>query len=196
MTKEIRVKATAYGHSFSVLVPRRIVPDHQRDEVLEVSIVRAESRVGYQLYTRHLPGYKRAYLDLYQIKPRKQEEFVIKSVRLYDVHTFFSEYNAGKPLGLENTSLLIKVREPIIEADGLKVPLLDVSMRTYQGMAVIDGMIESLGQFKIQKTVNGFEVRLGDHSPVSSIHAGERGLLLEYRRTLHDNQPHLRVGKN
>jgi len=194
--KEIRVKATAYGHSFAALVPRRIVPDHQRDEVLEVSIMRAESRVGYQLYTRHLPGYKRAYLDLYQIKPQKQEEFVIKSVRLYDVQMFFSDYNTVKPLGLENTSLLIEGGEPTFEADGLKVPLLEVSMRTYQGIAVIDCMIESLGNVKIQKTVGAFEVRLGDHSSISSIHAGERGLLLAYRRTLHDHHPHLRIAKD
>jgi hypothetical protein len=169
MKEETRVKATAYGHSFAALVPKRMIPDHQRDDVLEVSVIREEPKVECKLYTTHLPGYKRAYLDLYQLQPRKGEEFALESVKIYDLQTFFSEYNAGKPSNLGNTSLLTEDGETIIQVDGLKMPLIRVSMRTYQGIVVVDCVIEGLGQIKFQKTVDGFEVRLGDHSPVSSI---------------------------
>src|ERR1700722_19650228 len=65
----VPVHATPHGHSFAVLVPKRVIPSHAREDVLEVWVERALDKRNVLLYTTHLPGYKKAYLDVFQLKP-------------------------------------------------------------------------------------------------------------------------------
>jgi hypothetical protein len=188
------VLVTKYGHSFALLVPERVIPVHQRDDVIQVKVARASEPVKeFTLYTRHLPGYKRAYLDVFQLKPKAEEKFWIMSARIYSAEEFVSGYNAGKPLGLDNTELVWGAHGFGMKVDNIEVQLNEANFRTYQGMVILNCEIGTAGAIKIQKKVDGFEVRLKDHSPVTSITLVAAGVMLTYSRTNHDSYPHSRM---
>ena len=189
---DVAARATPYGHTFALLVPRAVIPEHEREDVIEVKFRRkSQPTREYVLYTTHKPGYKRAYLDLFQVAPTQGEEFVIGEVGKYQEKRFAAEYNAAKPKGLENTELLYdgKFRMKVDEKD---VELSAVRLRTHQGQMILDAEMGGAGPVKIAKSLDGFAVRLRDHSPVTAIRMKSGGIVLTYARTNHDPYPHRR----
>jgi hypothetical protein len=189
-----RFHAVKYGHSVALLVPREMIPVHRdRNDVLEVKVARAE-RIGeeFLLYTTHLPGFKRAYLDLARAKATHAEEFLILAVRLYNQGDFVSDFNVHRPIGFMNTALQGSSMRSML-VDGITVPLKEPGLRTYQGQAVLDFELGDAGPIKITKNVDGFKIRLGDHSLVTSLKKHGGGLLLTYSRTDRDPYPHIRA---
>ncbi len=185
-------RAVKYGHSCALLVPASMIPVHQkRDDVVAVTIARASEQTReFVLYTTHLPGYRAAYLDLFQLGAKYQGEFRILAVRLYSEEEFPREYNVAKPKGLENTELVWK-GQFAMRVDGAEIPLREAKFRTYQGMVVLDAEVTGARAIKIQKKIDSFEVRLKDHSPVTSLTRLGPRFRLAYQRTGHDTYPHI-----
>lgn len=185
-------RAVKYGHTCALLVPQSLIPEHVREDVLEVKVARvAEPEKTYVLYTTHLPGYKRAYLDLFQLGASYREELTILSVRKYPAEQFASGYDAAKPKGLENTELLWNGRFAM-RVDGIRVELVGGRFRTYQGQVVLDAELGDGGLVKIAKSLEGFAMRLKDHSPVTSVRIRNGSIVMTYSRTDHDAYPHRR----
>jgi len=185
-------RATRYGHTFGLLVPESLIPEHERGDVLEVKVARvSEPAKEYALFTTHLPGYKRAYLDLFQLSASYREEFLIRSVRKYSVKEFMLGYNDVKSLRLENTELIWN-GNIAMNVEGRVVELADARFRTYGGEVILDAELGEAGAVKIAKSLGGFVVRLKDHSLVTSIRASGESLLVVYQRTDHDDHPHTR----
>src|SRR5439155_8787573 len=143
----------------------------------------------FVLYTTHLPGYQHAYLDLFQLGAKYQDELRILNVRLYSEEEFPTEYNGAKPKGLENTELAWKGKF-VMRVDGAEIQLREAKFRTYQGMVVLDAAVTGARAIKIQKKIDSFEVRLKDHSPVISLTRLGQRFRLGYQRTGHDTYPH------
>ena len=186
-------KATPYGHTYALLVPRAVIPEHEREDIIEVKVGRkSDLAMEYLLYTTHKPGYKRAYLDLFQLQPSQREEFVIREVGKYLEERFVAEYNIAKPEGLENTELVYADGRFQMKVDGREVEMREARLRTYQGQVILDAEIGSAGSVKVAKGLDGFVVRLKDHSPVTAIRLKSGGVVLTYARTDHDPYPHRR----
>jgi len=188
-------RASRYGHATALLIPLRLLPKHLgRNDVLEVRLFRIdEPTKPHQLYTTHKPGYARAYLDLAQLGANHGDQYEVSEVKLYRPPEFAAQYNDSKPEGLENTELIWGSEGFAMKADGVEVPMKKASFRTYQGMVVLDAEIGGAGAIKIQKKMDGFEVRLKDHSPVTGLRWQGGGLLLTYVRTGHEARPHTRT---
>ena len=185
--------AVSYGHSVALLVPAGMIPSHQKGDILEVTVARlAEPTIEYRLYTRHTPGYKRAYLDLHQIGASHGETFFIKTVHLYDIERFAIEYNEAKPLWLTNVQLLWEGKLKM-GVSGTELEFRGSKLRTYQGQAVLDCTLDRAGRIKIVKGPDGFGLRLGDHSVVQGIQVRGNSVWMAYSRSRHDRQPHLRL---
>ncbi|HEV2121131.1 MAG TPA: hypothetical protein VGS11_13645 [Candidatus Bathyarchaeia archaeon] len=188
------VKATKYGHSFAILIPKRIIPSHSRSDILEVKIARAsEPETQVTLYTTHLPGYRHAYLDLQPIDPVHGEAFWVRSVNIYAGPQFVADFDLMKPAGLENTELVWEKDQIAFLVDGEKLKLTGQRFRTYQGQVILDCGLGESGKVKIAKGIEGFRVRLADHSPVVSIAKYHGGIHLTYTRTEHDEYLHRRT---
>lgn len=145
-----------------------------------------------QLYTTHLPGYKRAYLDLFQLQAILGQEFVVKRVREYTIADLALDYNQNTPQGLEHSAISAD-SVPILRVGDYSVSLLDAKLRTYQGQVILDCKLGMAGKVKFVKQLKRFEVRLADHSPISSIETKRGSVLMTYRRTDHDEYPHRRI---
>ena len=105
-------KASTYMDSLALLVPERVIPEHDdRDDVFAVRLGR-ESKPGeeYTLYMTHLPGCDRAYLNIKQLDAEEGERFRIRSVDRFEEDDFARNYNDDRPKGLENTELSLEGR--------------------------------------------------------------------------------------
>jgi len=174
--------AVHYGHSTALLVPAQVIPRHRRTDVLEVVLARfAEPTIEYRLYTQHKPGYKRAYLDLHQLGASRGEKFLIKAVRVYGLEQFAIEFNEARPVWLDNVMLLwesYKIRVGEVDL-GLEKP----ELRTHQGQVVLEFNLGKAGRVKAVKVLEGFILRLEDHSIVQAIQIRGRSVWLVYSRS-------------
>jgi hypothetical protein len=190
----ILLKATKYGHSFALLVPLGMIPDHvKRYDVFEVVLSR-KSNPGrdFQLYMTHCPHYRHGYLNLFQLQASHAEQFWVKDVRKYDFGAFSSDYNANPPKELGNTRLTVD-DDPRMKVENYVVHLEEGKLRTYQGQVVLDCKLGAGGHVKIAKKLKMFSARLADHYPITSISIKAGGVLLTYQRTDHDRYPHRRI---
>ncbi len=188
------LRATGYGHTSALLIPERMIPSHdERSDLFEVRVARvSQPEREYPLYVTHKPGYERAYLNLYQLDPKSGEEFVAKPATIYSRGDFANQYNNSKPSGLENSQLIERNNRLYLRVGGSELPFAESKLRAYQGNAVLDGRIESIGEVKISKSLTGFDFRLKDHSRVTEFRTDE-GVVLGYQRTRHDPYLHRRV---
>jgi len=190
---ETPLRATKYMRTFALLIPKKIIPEHRRTDIIEVRIVRtAESSKEYLLYTTHRLGKNRAYLNLFQTNPSYGELFFVNGLRVYQPSSFVEDYNSAKPMGLENTALDFDEHVQMSVGDR-DVRVAYGGMRTYQGQAVMQLELGEAGPLKIAKSVEGFKMRLADHSPVTSFNEINGGVFLTYARTFHDRYLHRRT---
>lgn len=170
-----------------------MIPRHLRGDVLEATVARfAEPTLDYRLYTRHRPGYKRAYLDLQRLGAHNGEKYLIKVVRVFGHEQFAIEYNEGRPAWLENVRLLWEGSYKL-GVGGVELGLERPRLRTYQGQAVLDFVLGKAGGVKAVKDLGGFALRLEDHSIVQAIQVRGSSVWLTYTRTKHDARPHRRL---
>lgn len=191
-------KASAYMDSFALLVPERIIPEHDdRDDVFAVRLER-ELKPGeeYTLYMTHLPGYDRAYLNIKQLDAQEGEKFRIKSVDRFQEGSFAKNYNDDKPKGLENTELAWKDGRLTMKVDYAEFELKDLKLRAQEGKAVLDAKLndEEKNSVKIASGIDGMDFRFNkDHASVTSMREGKEGIIATYMRTHDDVPPHKRL---
>jgi hypothetical protein len=177
------LRATKYLEAgLALKIPTRAIPHHERDDILEVKVVRClEPQREFILYTKHNPGRKRADLDLYQFGAKYGEEFWVTSIRKHPIEEFPAEYNRMKPRGLENTELLWEdgLRMRVDEAElELKVR----AMRTYESRLFLDADLGNAGLLRFKKDLCGFSVRTKDRSLVQSLTTDGRNVLMMYKQ--------------
>ena len=190
-------KASTYMDSLALLVPERVIPEHDdRDDVFAVRLGR-ESKPGeeYTLYMTHLPGCDRAYLNIKQLDAEEGERFRIRSVDRFEEDDFARNYNDDRPKGLENTELAWKEGRLMMKVDHTELELKDWDLRAQEGKVVLDAKLndEEKNSVKITNGIGGTDFRLEkDHVIVTSMREGAEGILATYQRTQHDIPPHKR----
>jgi len=186
---EIRIlRPSKYMRSLAFLIPNSIIPRHKKSDILEVKFESyTEARTCNVLYTRQNPRSERAYLDLRQINPSPWERHLVGPVVVYPPSRFVNDYNKSKPVGLENTSLRFGEGRFTFSVDDKELAVANPTFRTYQGMVILDASIKDAGWVKIQKKLDGFEMRLRDHSRVLSMEMIGPDLLTTYARTTSDH---------
>lgn len=191
-------KASAYMDSFALLVPERIIPEHDdRDDVFAVRLER-ELKPGeeYTLYMTHLPGYDRAYLNIKQLDTQEGEKFRIKSVGRFQEGSFAKNYNDDKPKGLENTELAWKDGRLTMKVDHTELELKDWGLRAQEGKVVLDARLndEEKNAVKIAIGIKAADFRFArDHATVNSMTESKNGIIATYQRTQNDVPPHRRL---
>ncbi len=162
-------------------MPKRALPEHSKSDILEIKVARcAEPEKELSLYGRHQPGYKCARLDLNQIEVAYGEEFWVRSVGKYLPQKLASEYNLMKPIGLENTELILDGR-PCLRVDGTEVRLAVKRFRTFESKAILDVEFGSGGLIRVIRGLEGFNVKTRNHSQVYSMMTDGRQVLITYK---------------
>ncbi len=196
----VMVHAIRFNHSSVLYVPKRIIPNHERADVLEVKVCREGSDDtpkdrSHLLYALHNPAYRRALLSLFKLRPKPGERFVIQFVRKYGLNEFVDDYNGLKPMWLGNTRLLCTSTGLAVRVGELEVPLR-FNLSAYQGEAYLEASFpDSLGaRFRITKSVSSFRVTLKrEREPITSIDSDAGRLLIHYRNSHRPEQDHVRV---
>jgi hypothetical protein len=190
-TDDIIRNAAKYMESTALLIPESNIPEHMKNDVIEVRVAREkESWKEYTLYCRHTPGQAKAYLDLRQIGAEVGEEFKVKAVEVQRPESFVRGYNEKRPKGLENTGLLLEGNTLKIRVDEVAMSLEQPRFRSQQGNSILEARIAGEKAVKISKGLEGYTVRLGDHSQIVSMTRSEKFLTISYTRTGHDKHPH------
>jgi hypothetical protein len=190
----IRLPATRYQHtSLALQLPKRVIPEHARDDILEVIAARVDEpdRV-FALYTKHNPGRKRADVNLYKVGARHGEMFDVIALRRYEAPLIAEDYNSKEDRPLRNTRLRSEGGNLSLEVDGsLSVGLAKMRLRTYQSELIMEAELGDAGAVKLTKSLGGYCMRLRDTSVVQSITAVGGGMLLTYAHKT-DDHPHMR----
>ena len=195
-TSQAKLKAAKYNRSFALFVPSRIIPPHtSRSDLLEVKIARAkESAESFLLYTTHLTGYPRAYLDLHQLTVLRGEPFQVESVRRYGLEELVSDYNKARPSGLANCELALDGDGLQMVCAGAQVKADVLTTRAYQGQAIFNIGLAGACRIKLTKNVDGFTMRLAPFNEVvTSAKADEGGLIIGYRNRRDPRREHFRI---
>lgn len=196
-------RAIKFNRTSVLYVPRRIIPEHTRTDVLEVRICRVEAGNileghPYFLYAFHNPGYRRAFLSLFQLRPKAGESFAVLDVRKYGLTEFVNDYNASKPMGFEETELILQTNLKLtIRIGPLLVPLR-FDLGSYRGQVHLDASLTAnpYGQLRITKSLSSFRVSLKQgHRPITSIDSDSGRLLISYRSTHMPRKDHVRVSE-
>lgn len=193
-------RASTYMASLALIIPKAVIPEHElRGDVFEARISRASKPAReYTVYMTHKPGVKKAYLPIRHVGAKLGEEFFVRPPKKYEKADFARDYNEAKPKGLENTSLHWDGKRLALKVGESELELKDVTLRAQEGKAVLDATLndEDKNAVKIAKGVDGFDFRfVRDHAQVISIRETVEGLAIEYRRTQHDEFPHIRLMK-
>ena len=185
--------AVEYMRSTALLVPESKIPSHTRDDVIAVTVARErEGWDEHTLYCRHTPGQDKAYLNLRQLDAEFHEQFRIRRIEIYSIEAFADDYNTKRPVGLENTEMVVRREETFVRIEGKEIPLNTFALRAQEGKAVLDARLGD-SQIKIMNGVEGSMVRLGDHSRVTGMQIKRGDVVLSYQRTEHDPHPHQRA---
>jgi len=192
---DVAFKASGYGRSCAILIPERMIPDHhERRDVFEVTVARtSEPEKEYKLYLTHKPGYDRAYVDLFQLNPTRGEMFNAKPPKAFNLSSIVDAYNCMSSRGLENTRLVEQTGSLALKVESKSLRLDNPKLTVHQGRVVLNSELEEVGGTRLVKEIDGFRLRLKDHSLVTSIKIHEGGLGFEYRRTLSEPFPHIRL---
>ena len=195
MTRAIR-----FNRSSVLYVPKRIIPEHERADVLEVKIcgVREDDTLdkrSYLIYTLHNPSYRRAFLSLFQLRPRPGERFAILSVRKYGLKDFVDDYDRDKPAGLDNVGLLCTNCGLAMRVGELEIPL-QFSLGSYRGEVHLEASFTDGpgARFRVIKSVSSFRARLKrDRESITSIDSDSGRLLVRYPSSHYPGKEHVRV---
>jgi hypothetical protein len=176
-----------------------VIPEHARDDILEVRLARVEEpqRV-FALYTKHKPGYKRADVDLFKLRPRYGEMFEVGSVRGYGAPQIAEDYNAADDRPVRNTRMKCEGGSLSLVVDGsLSVELAKMRLRTYQSELILEAELGDSGTVKMTKSLAGYCMRLRGSSVVHSITSVGGGMLLTYAQRTDDHwhKRHLNVAQ-
>jgi hypothetical protein len=175
------LRATKYFDGLALQVPKRAIPSHEAKDILEVKVVRcAEPEVELPLYTRHLPGYKRAIVDLRLLNASYGEEFWVTGIRPYPMQSFAADYSLFAPKGLGNTELKWNGGLSIL-VDGSGFGMEGVVMSHFKGAVSIKAGFGGAGPVKITKAVRTFSMRLYDHPIVQSMRGDGGSVVAVYK---------------
>ncbi len=176
-----------FNRTSVLYVPKRIIPEHERSDVLEVEICRigsdgAPEGRSHLLYCLHNPESRRAFLSLFQLRPKPGEPFAILGVRRYGLEEFANDYNKVRPMSLHNTRLLLVDARLVMRVGDAEVTIPH-ELKSNRGHVLLLGRFGEHGrQFKITKCLAGFKVCLMPrHSPVASMKDESGGIVIRYR---------------
>ncbi|HMD78887.1 MAG TPA: hypothetical protein VKF39_02770 [Nitrososphaerales archaeon] len=169
------------------------MPATQNEGLLELEVVRpAFPERKMRLYARNDGKAREVHFVATQLKPTRGERFLAKSIRTIGLPQFVEEYNHSKPIGLENTLLVLDADGLTMDVDGQRINLGHGQLEAYGTNLLLRTQCPKSfpipgpdgGKLTVTKGLQGFELLLTGGLRIDSMKA-RNGEIVVSTKTAH-----------